>query len=152
MGPTIGFPLDLFGGERRTVEEKKAYLSYQRYELDAAYLSLTAHVVAEALALAIADEKKRRKLSAIRRRCDRLTQREREVMNFLIRGDSSRKLAERLGLSSRTVEIHRSKIMRKLEAGSLPDLVRMVCSSGGFQPEEFLVDITESLLRKDEVG
>ena len=54
VGPTVSFPLDLFGGERRTVEEKKAYLSYQRYELDAAYLSLTAHVVAEALALATA--------------------------------------------------------------------------------------------------
>lgn len=54
VGPTLRFPLDLFGGEHRTVEEKKAYLAYQRYELDAAYQSLVAHVAAEALALAAA--------------------------------------------------------------------------------------------------
>jgi NodT family efflux transporter outer membrane factor (OMF) lipoprotein len=53
-GPSVSFPLDLFGGERRTVEEKKAFLAYQRYALDAAYQSLTAHVTAEALAVAAA--------------------------------------------------------------------------------------------------
>jgi NodT family efflux transporter outer membrane factor (OMF) lipoprotein len=52
VGPSVDFPLDLFGGERRTVEEKRAALDYQRYELDAAYQSLTAHVAVEALALA----------------------------------------------------------------------------------------------------
>jgi NodT family efflux transporter outer membrane factor (OMF) lipoprotein len=54
VGPTVSFPLDLFGGEKRTVEEKKALLDYQGFELDAAYQSLTAHVAAEALALAAA--------------------------------------------------------------------------------------------------
>jgi NodT family efflux transporter outer membrane factor (OMF) lipoprotein len=52
VGPTVTFPLDLFGGQRRTVEEQQAFLEYQRHELDAAYQSLTAHVAAEALALA----------------------------------------------------------------------------------------------------
>lgn len=54
VGPSVTFPLDLFGGERRTVEEKKAYLAYRRFELDAAYQSLSAHVVVEALTLAAA--------------------------------------------------------------------------------------------------
>jgi NodT family efflux transporter outer membrane factor (OMF) lipoprotein len=54
LGPSVSFPLDLFGGERRAVEEKKALLQYQGFELDAAYQSLTAHVAAEALALAAA--------------------------------------------------------------------------------------------------
>jgi len=54
VGPTVSFPLDLFGGEKRTVEEKQALLQYQGFELDAAYQSLTAHVAAEALALAAA--------------------------------------------------------------------------------------------------
>ena len=54
LGPTVSFPLDLFGGEKRAVEEKKALLQYQGFELDAAYQSLTAHVAAEALALAAA--------------------------------------------------------------------------------------------------
>jgi NodT family efflux transporter outer membrane factor (OMF) lipoprotein len=54
LGPTASFPLDLFGGERRSVEEKKALSAYQGFELDAAYQSLTAHVAAETLALASA--------------------------------------------------------------------------------------------------
>lgn len=54
VGPSVDFPLDLFGGERRTVEEKRAYLDYQRVELDGAYQSLAAYVVVEALALASA--------------------------------------------------------------------------------------------------
>jgi NodT family efflux transporter outer membrane factor (OMF) lipoprotein len=52
VGPTVTFPLDLFGGRKRTVEERQALTQYQHFELDAAYQSLTAHVAAEALALA----------------------------------------------------------------------------------------------------
>src|ERR1700678_1590623 len=52
VGPSVDFPLDLFGGGRRTVEEQKAFLDYQHYELDATYQSLTAHVAVEGLVLA----------------------------------------------------------------------------------------------------
>lgn len=54
VGPTVSFPLDLFGGQKRTVEQRQALLEYQHFELDAAYQSLAAHVAAEALALASA--------------------------------------------------------------------------------------------------
>lgn len=54
LGPTVSFPLDLFGGQKRSVEERKALLAYQGFELDAAYQSLSAHVAAEALAYASA--------------------------------------------------------------------------------------------------
>jgi two-component system response regulator FixJ len=109
--------------------------------------------VNQALAEAIANEKKRRERTVIEKRYERLTRREREVMKFLIRGETNRKLAERMGLSSRTVEIHRSKIMRKLEATTLPDLVRMMYTNGDVRPEEVLVDITQSLrLAKDQAG
>ncbi len=54
VGPAVSFPLDLFGGEKRKVEQQKALLEYQGFELDATYQSLTAHVAAEALALASA--------------------------------------------------------------------------------------------------
>jgi NodT family efflux transporter outer membrane factor (OMF) lipoprotein len=52
VGPTVSFPLDLFGGQKRTVEERKALLDYQDFELSAAYQSLIAHVAAESLSLA----------------------------------------------------------------------------------------------------
>lgn len=54
VGPSVTVPLDLFGGQRRTVEERQAQLDYQHHQLTATYQSLTAHVAAEALALAAA--------------------------------------------------------------------------------------------------
>lgn len=109
--------------------------------------------VDEARAAAIAEEKKRGQRSVIEDRCKRLTHREREIMNFLIRGDTNREMAQRTGLSCRTIEIHRSKIMRKLEASSLPELVRMVYANSDFQPEEVLVDIGRTLwLSGDQVA
>ena len=52
VGPTVKAPLDLFGGRKRVVEQKAAYASYQASELEAAYLSLTANVVMQALLVA----------------------------------------------------------------------------------------------------
>ena len=54
VGPGFNAPLDLFGGNKRALEERRAYEDYRKDELDAAYLSLTANVVAEALAVASA--------------------------------------------------------------------------------------------------
>ena len=54
VGPSVSFPLDLFGGQKRTVEEDAAYAEYRGYELDAVYLALTASVAAQALTVAAA--------------------------------------------------------------------------------------------------
>ena len=70
------------------------------------------------------------KLDEIRRRINSLTQREKEVMDFLIEGNSNKEIALLLGASPRTVEGHRAKVMGKMGADSLPDLVRMVLASG----------------------
>lgn len=59
VGPSVSFPLDLFGGQRRTVEEQSAYLAYRRGELDEVRLKLAANVAAEALALAEARDEAR---------------------------------------------------------------------------------------------
>lgn len=55
-----------------------------------------------------------------------LTEREREVMDVLVDGNSSKAIAYLLGASPRTIENHRAKVMAKMQADSLPDLVRMV--------------------------
>jgi two-component system response regulator FixJ len=54
-----------------------------------------------------------------------LTPREREVMLLVAEGRPNKVVATRLGLSTRTVEVHRAKVMEKLQARSLADLVRM---------------------------
>jgi two-component system response regulator FixJ len=60
------------------------------------------------------------------RRLARLTPREREVMQGLVAGRASKEIARDLGASPRTIEVHRLRVMDKLEVRSLPDLVRLV--------------------------
>jgi RNA polymerase sigma factor (sigma-70 family) len=54
-----------------------------------------------------------------------LTQREREVMDLVVTGLINKEIGSQLGLSEVTVKIHRSRVMQKMEAASLADLVRM---------------------------
>lgn len=61
----------------------------------------------------------------IEQRLARLTRREREVLDLLIAGKASKMIAYLLGTSSRTIDIHRARVMDKMQADSLPELVRM---------------------------
>ena len=54
-----------------------------------------------------------------------LTARERDVMRLVVLGMLNKQIASELGTSEITVKIHRSNVMRKMQAQSLPDLVRM---------------------------
>ena len=62
---------------------------------------------------------------AIGQRIDRLTDREREVMDLVVAGKANKVVAFDLDVSQRTVEIHRARVMEKMEARSLAELVRM---------------------------
>lgn len=64
-------------------------------------------------------------LSDLQQLFDTLTSREREVMGFVTEGMLNKQIAHRLGLSQITVKIHRGNVMRKMNASSLADLVRM---------------------------
>lgn len=59
-----------------------------------------------------------------------LTLREREVMVLAVEGHTNKEIARRLGISHRTVEIHRGRIMQKTHTGSLIDLARIAQESG----------------------
>jgi len=62
-------------------------------------------------------------------RLAQLTPRESEVMDMVTAGKSNKEIANTLGVSAKTVEAHRAKVMEKMEAGSLAELVRLVVSS-----------------------
>ena len=64
----------------------------------------------------------------LRRRFDLLTPREREVLPLVASGRLNKQAAAELGISEVTLQIHRGSIMRKMQAASLPDLVRMATS------------------------
>lgn len=61
----------------------------------------------------------------VRNRFDSLTPREREVMSLVVAGLLNKQVAAQLGTSETTAKIHRGQAMRKMQAHSLPDLVRM---------------------------
>ena len=68
--------------------------------------------------------------AGIEARVATLSPREREVMQLVIDGKPNKVIATRLGLSTRTVEVHRAKVMEKMQAASLADLVRMALAAG----------------------
>jgi FixJ family two-component response regulator len=64
----------------------------------------------------------------IRRRIHSLTPREKQVMDLVVQGKPNKSVGTALGLSPKTVEVHRANVMKKMAVGSLAELVRMVFS------------------------
>jgi FixJ family two-component response regulator len=71
------------------------------------------------------------RLAEIQERLGRLTPREREILDLIVAGRRNKVIALDLGISQSTVEAHRAKVMEKLEARSLSDLMRIVLLSAG---------------------
>jgi FixJ family two-component response regulator len=84
----------------------------------------------------VVDSKRRTERDAVqlvRQRSARLTPRELEILALVVEGLSSKEIATQLSVSFKTVEAHRAKIMRKMEAESVAQLVRMVVSAGAME-------------------
>lgn len=67
-----------------------------------------------------------------RQACSLLSPREREVFEQVVAGRSNKEIALQLGISHRTVEVHRDNLMRKMGAGSLAELIKLaiLCNNG----------------------
>ena len=79
-------------------------------------------------------------LAQVQARVDGLTPRERDVFVPLAQGLNNREIAERLGVSVKTVDLYRGRVMKRLQAGSLAELVGMAIACGavpalGLAPE-----------------
>jgi len=68
----------------------------------------------------------RAKLAEVQRRIQTLTPREREVLDLVVKGVLNKQIAVELGAAERTVKVHRSRVMHKMQVQSLADLVRAV--------------------------
>ncbi|MCW8086524.1 response regulator transcription factor [Sabulicella glaciei] len=83
-------------------------------------------------ALAAGDEATRRRSAETRATAQvtALSPREKEVLECLVQGMANKVVAHKLGISPRTVEVHRANLMDKLNARSLPELVRIGLAAG----------------------
>jgi FixJ family two-component response regulator len=64
-------------------------------------------------------------LEALRERCNTLSPREREIMVQVTAGRLNKQIAHDIGIAESTVKVHRTNLMRKMKARSLPELSRM---------------------------
>jgi len=90
---------------------------------------LLAHI-RDALAMDEASRRQTATRAAVEGRLARLTPREREVLNLLVGGKTSKEIATNLGLSVRTVDGYRARIYLKTESSSVAQLVRVVLGQG----------------------
>ena len=83
----------------------------------------------DAIQTAIAADRARRQneqsMADLRDRLATLTARERQVMSILVQGQLNKQIGAALGTTESTVKAHRAQIMRKMQAGSLAELIRM---------------------------
>lgn len=80
----------------------------------------------EAMALDKEKQQARIRLTTLQARIANLTEREREVMDLVVDNYSNKEIAQKLGISVKTIEFHRSHMMDKMHAHSLIELVNMV--------------------------
>ena len=69
---------------------------------------------------------KRAENASVAQRLDSLTQREREVLGLIVAGKLNKQIADELRISIKTVEVHRSRVMQKMGAASVAELVQLV--------------------------
>jgi FixJ family two-component response regulator len=87
--------------------------------------SVLLNAIEQALARAALEHGERQEVESLQERLNTLTPREREVMSLVVRGLLNKQIAFELGTVEKTVKVHRARVMEKMKAQSLPELVRI---------------------------
>jgi FixJ family two-component response regulator len=92
--------------------------------------------VERALKRACIESRRRHERAEIEERISHLTRREREVMELVVTGRLNKQVASDLGAAEKTIKIHRARVMEKMKARSIVELVQLVAKAGVCQTDE----------------
>lgn len=92
--------------------------------------SLMLERIQSAIAFDLDNRKAQERIDSIKNRLDILTPREFEVMKWVLKSTANKVIATELGISVKTVELHRSNLMSKMQATSVTELVRLALIAG----------------------
>lgn len=92
--------------------------------------SLMLDRIQSAIAFDLDNRKAQERVSDVNKRLATLTPRENEVFNYILKSRANKLIAAELGISIKTVELHRSNLMAKMQANSVTELVRLALIAG----------------------
>jgi len=92
--------------------------------------SLMLERIQSAIAFDQDNRKEQERINSVKERLSTLTPREKEVLNFVLKSTANKIIAAELGISIKTVELHRSNLMTKMQASSVTELVRLALIAG----------------------
>ena len=126
-----GLPIAMYDVKPSTVSIVRAMLAgaidYLEWPIDTAKLEATVTSIDARAALRLKENQKKREAQAL---TSQLSSREIQVLTLMVKGHGNKSVALELGISPRTVEIHRANVLGKLEAGSSADAVRIGIYAG----------------------
>lgn len=88
-------------------------------------------LIEECMQQDLAAAAKRAESASVAQRLESLTQREQEVLGMVVGGKLNKQIADELGISIKTVEVHRSRVMQKMGANSVAELVQLTLKNPG---------------------
>ena len=89
------------------------------------------HAIERAVARDVKDLEEEARTADVRERIRLLTPRETEVLALVVTGMLNKQIAGKLGITEKTVKVHRARVMEKMRAGSVAQLVHLADRAGG---------------------